>query len=318
MFSGRWVGADLGQPGAGIAAIRVPEGPGLGVTLDRDKLAEYHELFRELGSYPYDQDPQRGWLGSANQRSAPRGYGMQLSNSWYAPERYERIAQLAGSGRHEPIPQDNNLRKRFRIEVPGDFQGNVVEGGHELFLRRSVGPEVNGGREHVIGALRGVHVVVGVDPLRPPGLPEQFRGAVGDDLVGVHVARRARAGLEDVDREVLVELALGDAGGGVADGAGVGAVGVAAIGPDALAEAVRTDVAPLVAAARTFDLPAARRNIGAARKVEELDVAAVRLGPLGLAGVVEGCAWCAPAHRLDRPEQIFEDVGVVDADLQLE
>jgi glucarate dehydratase len=43
-------------------AIRVPDGPGLGVTLDRDKLARYHELFRELGTYPYDRDPGRpGW-----------------------------------------------------------------------------------------------------------------------------------------------------------------------------------------------------------------------------------------------------------------
>src|SRR5690606_3690081 len=43
-------------------AIEVPRGPGLGVTLDREKLAEYHELFRELGPYPYDQDPLRpGW-----------------------------------------------------------------------------------------------------------------------------------------------------------------------------------------------------------------------------------------------------------------
>jgi glucarate dehydratase len=42
--------------------IAVPTGPGLGVRLDRGKLAEYHELFRRLGSYPYDQDPLRpGW-----------------------------------------------------------------------------------------------------------------------------------------------------------------------------------------------------------------------------------------------------------------
>lgn len=40
-------------------AIAVPDGPGLGVELDRDKLAEYAELFRELGSYPYDRDPAR-------------------------------------------------------------------------------------------------------------------------------------------------------------------------------------------------------------------------------------------------------------------
>jgi glucarate dehydratase len=43
-------------------AIRVPDAPGLGVRLDRAKLARYHELYRELGSYPYDRDPGRpGW-----------------------------------------------------------------------------------------------------------------------------------------------------------------------------------------------------------------------------------------------------------------
>jgi glucarate dehydratase len=43
-------------------ALAVPTGPGLGVRLDRDKLAEYHELFERLGPYPYDQDPLRpGW-----------------------------------------------------------------------------------------------------------------------------------------------------------------------------------------------------------------------------------------------------------------
>src|SRR5689334_16529818 len=43
-------------------AIAVPTGPGLGVKLDRDKLAEYRELYLRLGSYPYDQDPLRpGW-----------------------------------------------------------------------------------------------------------------------------------------------------------------------------------------------------------------------------------------------------------------
>ncbi|HJZ81677.1 MAG TPA: enolase C-terminal domain-like protein [Pyrinomonadaceae bacterium] len=42
--------------------LEVPKGPGLGVRLDRDKLAAYQELYRRLGSYPYDQDPLRpGW-----------------------------------------------------------------------------------------------------------------------------------------------------------------------------------------------------------------------------------------------------------------
>ena len=43
-------------------AIAVPTTPGLGVKLDRDKVAEYRDLYQRLGSYPYDQDPLRpGW-----------------------------------------------------------------------------------------------------------------------------------------------------------------------------------------------------------------------------------------------------------------
>jgi glucarate dehydratase len=43
-------------------AIHVPENPGLGVRLNREKLREYHELYLRLGGYPYDQDPGRpGW-----------------------------------------------------------------------------------------------------------------------------------------------------------------------------------------------------------------------------------------------------------------
>jgi len=43
-------------------AIAVPDAPGLGIELDRDKLAEYAALYRELGNYPYDRDPARpGW-----------------------------------------------------------------------------------------------------------------------------------------------------------------------------------------------------------------------------------------------------------------
>lgn len=42
--------------------IKVPDGPGLGVKLNHDKLGEYADLYKRLGSYPYDQDPLRpGW-----------------------------------------------------------------------------------------------------------------------------------------------------------------------------------------------------------------------------------------------------------------
>ncbi|MFE0154196.1 enolase C-terminal domain-like protein [Nonomuraea sp. NPDC059007] len=53
-------------------AIAVPSGPGLGVRLDRDKVARYAELYRETGGYPYDRDPGRpGWYAQVpNERFA--------------------------------------------------------------------------------------------------------------------------------------------------------------------------------------------------------------------------------------------------------
>ncbi|MCG6541870.1 penicillin acylase family protein [Pseudomonas sp. KSR10] len=51
--------------------------------------------------HPYDQDPPQGWLATANQRTVPKGYGMQLSNSWYYPERAERVAELLAQGKQD-------------------------------------------------------------------------------------------------------------------------------------------------------------------------------------------------------------------------
>jgi glucarate dehydratase len=39
--------------------IAVPTGPGLGVTLDRERVGRYAELYKSLGGYPYDRDPGR-------------------------------------------------------------------------------------------------------------------------------------------------------------------------------------------------------------------------------------------------------------------
>lgn len=39
--------------------IKVPDGAGLGVKLNRDKLNEYAELYKKLGGYSYDKDPLR-------------------------------------------------------------------------------------------------------------------------------------------------------------------------------------------------------------------------------------------------------------------
>ena len=43
-------------------AIAVPDAPGLGVRLDRDRVERWAEHYRRVGGYPYDRDPQRPGL----------------------------------------------------------------------------------------------------------------------------------------------------------------------------------------------------------------------------------------------------------------
>ena len=56
--------------------IAVPTGPGLGVELDRDKLARYAEYYRETGGYAYDRDPTR-----------PEWYSVLPEARWADPAR---------------------------------------------------------------------------------------------------------------------------------------------------------------------------------------------------------------------------------------
>ncbi len=54
-------------------AIAVPSGPGLGVELDPDRVARYHELYRELGTYAFTGDPRRpGWVPMIPESDWPR------------------------------------------------------------------------------------------------------------------------------------------------------------------------------------------------------------------------------------------------------
>lgn len=55
--------------------IAVPKGPGLGVELDRDKLRQYAEYYREVGGYTYDRDPTR-----------PDWYGILPEQRWADPK----------------------------------------------------------------------------------------------------------------------------------------------------------------------------------------------------------------------------------------
>jgi glucarate dehydratase len=58
--------------------IKVPDQPGLGVKVDRDRLEKYADLFRQLGGYPYDRDPTRpGW------------YSLVPNTAWADPKKVE-------------------------------------------------------------------------------------------------------------------------------------------------------------------------------------------------------------------------------------
>jgi hypothetical protein len=96
----------------------------------------------------------------------------------------------------------------------GDEPGvEPLEGGEQLLLDCHCGGQLERGRDDVIRGLAAVDLVVGVD------LPtaEALRGQMRDDLVHVRVRRRARAGLVDVDRELVVVRPVGHLAGGGGD-----------------------------------------------------------------------------------------------------
>lgn len=81
--------------------------------------------FADTMLHPYDQDPPQGWLGTANNRTAQPGYGVQLSSSWYYPERAERIAELASAPKQDQsrsIAMQYDQRTPFAAKLKAMFQ----------------------------------------------------------------------------------------------------------------------------------------------------------------------------------------------------
>jgi hypothetical protein len=87
------------------------------------------------------------------------------------------------------------------VELQGlalERPGEEVESRQKVVRELVERGEVYGRREDVVRGLAHVDVVVGMNVVPCEG---------GDHLVGVRVRARARAGLEDVDRKLVVELA---------------------------------------------------------------------------------------------------------------
>ena len=70
--------------------------------------------------------------------------------------------------------------------------------------------EMDGGGDDVVAGLAAIDVVVGMNRFVAAFAAEHFDGAIGDDLVGVHVGRGAGAGLENIHDELVVPLAVND------------------------------------------------------------------------------------------------------------
>jgi hypothetical protein len=93
--------------------------------------------------------------------------------------------------------------------------------------RNEIGPDphrggnMHGRRERIVRRLAHVDVIVWMNGLLGAQLaPEQLVGAIGDDLVEVHVGLGAGAGLPHYQGEMIVELAVDHLAGGPDDGAG--------------------------------------------------------------------------------------------------
>ena len=96
----------------------------------------------------------------------------------------------------------------------------AADGRQHLLLERNARSHVHGRRKRVVRALRAVDVVVRVHEV----FAQQLIGAVGNDLVDIHIRLRAAAGLPDGKREVAVERTVEDLVAGGLDGAGAAGV----------------------------------------------------------------------------------------------
>ena len=107
---------------------------------------------------------------------------------------------------------------RFGLNRVADF----AHRGQQHARRLGGGGDVHRRGKRVVGRLRHIYVVVGVNGLLAAHLAAgDFDGAIRDHLVDVHVGLRAAAGLVDAQRKMVVELAGDDFVGGLRDERGL-------------------------------------------------------------------------------------------------
>jgi hypothetical protein len=129
----------------------------------------------------------------------------------------ELLAKSQGSGVLQVGAADlDDLLEGLALGLECVLEGD--QGRQERLLKVQNSGNVHDGREGVVGRGAHVNVVVGVDRLLAAhGAAKNLNGAVGDDLVGVHVGLGSGAGLPDDQREVVDQLERSNLLGGLLD-----------------------------------------------------------------------------------------------------
>ncbi len=104
--------------------------------------------------------------------------------------------------------------QRLAGEGIGQFAQRVHQ--HRVAAQQA---DTDGGGVGVVGGLRHVDVIVGVQLLVIAFLvAEEFQAQIGDHFVGIHVGRGAGAALDHVDHELIMMVAIHQTRTGVLDG----------------------------------------------------------------------------------------------------
>ena len=166
----------------------------------------------EPGAHGGPADPEVAQVvGGTGQAGAVALDGVAVGGEFLAEADRGRILEVGAAGLEHVV-------ERFGSSAERGAQ--AVEGRQQIG-QQAQRAEPDGRGDHVVGGLRHVDVIVGVNRrVLATTTAEQLVGAVGEDLVAVHVVRRAGARLVGIHDELIAMLAGEHFIGGPHDGVG--------------------------------------------------------------------------------------------------
>ncbi len=74
----------------------------------------------------------------------------------------------------------------------------------QQFVQPPQAAQPDGGRDDIVGGLRHIDMVIGMDAVLAQSTAQDLGGPVGDDLIDIHVMTGAGAGLEGIHNKLVV------------------------------------------------------------------------------------------------------------------